>query len=204
MIRRKSAGVRRKNATGSGTATAIANGASLLGSLTVPSGAEIIIESGGFLSLPSIARSAGTIDAPTIRAKLDTNAGICYDDDINRIVVVLASEPYSVMREMLAAQTITAVGQSIAHDSYAPIAFKSVSTDANRTLTSNPCIDAGKYDGQLFIIRGSGSNTLTLPDGNGVQFDGGSNKALGPLDAMILRWAQSLTQWEQITPMVVV
>ena len=209
--RRASEGWRRASVAASGVASSIADGATLAGTLYIPNGKRIEVQSGGDvkllagsnLSLPDDAETAGAIAAPTIRATSNTDDGLAYDSTIARFVNVLAGVPMqSRTIEMLSPQTITAVGQSIAHASKAPIAFKSITTDANRTLTSNPCIDAGAFDGQIFILRGSGSNTLTLPDGNGVQLDGGANKALGPLDYMFFRWALSLTQWEQITSLV--
>lgn len=199
---RMGSGWRRLNAASGGAATSIADGATLEGELVVPSGADIVIEAGGHLSLPSIARAAGAIDEPTIRATADTNAGICYDDDANQIVAVLASDPKAaVAHAALATQAITAAGDTIAHGSYAPVTTKTVSntTGAGITLSSNPCIAAGVVDGQLLLLRSDGDANVVIPHGNGTRLNGGTNKSMTPDDVMLLRWIAAESLWEQST-----
>lgn len=184
-------------------ASVIADGAMLAGDLIVPSGADIIIQDGGHLSIASQNPSGGAIASPCIRAGAEPDDGLAHNGTTDQFEVIKNGVPVPLGGiEVLTGQSITAVGNTISHGTYAPIAIKTITPDANRTLTSNPCIEAGKYDGQLLILRGGGSFTTTLPNGNGTAFAGAANKAIGSGDYIVLRWAQSLTRWEQIVAVV--
>lgn len=77
------------------------------------------------------------------------------------------------------------------------------SSDGSNTLTLNPTIPNGSFDGQrLLLINVHAANVTTLSDET---FDSGTNLrlsasqiALGPRDSILLRWSNTLLDWVQI------
>ena len=188
--------------SGSGEATSIADGATLEGQLIVPSGADIVIQEGGHLSLPSQNRVGGAIAAPSIRSGEINDNGIAADATSDQLSMIRGGVPSAgVAHEALATQAIAAAGNTITHGSYAPVTTKTISnnTAGPITLTSNPNIEDGLVDGQILILRWGGAQNITLTHGNGLALGGAANKAGTPGDYMILRWAATLDLWEQVT-----
>lgn len=67
-------------------------------------------------------------------------------------------------------------------------------------LTSNPCVTAGTTDGQRLTIMGlSDTNTVELPDGNGVELAGGVNFNFGVGDVLELIWYNSNSKWYEVS-----
>ena len=92
-------------------------------------------------------------------------------------------------------QVITAVGDTI---TTAALNHR-LTADADYVLTSNPCIAAGVVDGQLMFLQNNDAvDTITLPDGNGVELVGGVNLALGPKDSALFVWNDGDSKWYQI------
>lgn len=191
----------RSGQSGAGAST-IADGATLEGQLIVPAGADIVIQDGGHLSLPSQPLVAGALAAPAIRSGEITDNGLAAVAVADQLMAIKGGVPHAaVAQEALATQAITAAGQTISHGSYAPLTTKTISNNTGGaiTLTSNPNIEDGLVDGQILVLRWGGAQNITLTHGNGVVLGGAANKAGTPGDYMILRWAASQDAWEQVT-----
>jgi len=73
-----------------------------------------------------------------------------------------------------------------------------IQSTGNVTVTTNPLIADGQ-DGQvLIIVNVDTTDTITLTDGNNVQFAGGVNKALGPSDSVMMMFNSTIADWVEI------
>lgn len=140
----------------------------LSGTLSVPSGADIAIASGGNLSLPSLTSDA----APTIRATDAPTKGLYYRSDQGHLKMASAGDPQDPTTEMIAAPDVVA-GTTISHGASkaAQIEIKTKTpTAATVTMTATPNIEAGAFEGQslLIYIDKDSTGQVTLSDESSV------------------------------------
>ncbi len=171
-------------------------------------GSDITLGSGSQLVLPNNEVSIVTTDvdsgyringknpemARDNGAKVQIGAGgvsvLASDLNVTGGNVVLANR----LSATPSTQAITAVTDTISPTSL----NHRITADADYTLTSNPCIAAGLTNGQLLILQNDdGVDTITLPDGNGVELVGGVNLALAPKDSAIFVWNAGDAKWYQ-------
>lgn len=67
-------------------------------------------------------------------------------------------------------------------------------------LDTDPAISDGLTDGQTCIIEGtSDTNTVTIADGNNIEFDGGVNFIMGIGDTLWIHWDSGDSTWYEIS-----
>ena len=158
-------------------------------------GADITLASGSQIVLPSSETTIITTDVDSgirLAAKefdYRTDNGSRF-----RITAVRIHAEQGLVAEA-STQAITGVGNTITGFKW----LHRVTPDAVYTLTSNPCI-AASVDGQVLILQNDGVDTLTLPNGNGVEFDGGVDLALATNSLIFLIFHSADATWYQATP----
>ncbi len=68
------------------------------------------------------------------------------------------------------------------------------------SMTSDPQVAAGSFDGQpIFIVGSDDTNTVTLVHGAGLALAGGASVTLGKGDSVALRWDENDTTWREVS-----